>query len=78
MHKTLLSDADFERVSKALKDEMDLENKIAQHLRDKRLLLNGRSYQIVRWIVVYDRGRSPGLVWDRERYEEERTIASGS
>jgi hypothetical protein len=70
MHKTALAEDDFKRVSKALNDEIDLENRIAQHPRKNRYLPNGTSFRVVRHFIVYDRGRSPGLVWERERSDE--------
>jgi hypothetical protein len=72
MHKTALAEDDFKRVRKALNDEIELEDKIVQRLRDKRFLVNGTSYRIVRKIVIYDRGRSPGLVWEHDEVEPSR------
>ena len=69
---------DLRRVNKALKEEIDLENRIRQFLRDKRYALSGVPYKIVRQFIIYECGGGPGLVWDREREGEERKTARGS
>jgi hypothetical protein len=78
MHHTLLEEDEFRRVNKALNEEIELEHKIRQFLRDKRYVLSGVPYEIVRQFICYECGGGPGLVWDRERDGEERKTARGS
>jgi hypothetical protein len=48
-----------------------LENNIKLHLRDRKYSVGGVAFRIVRKFIFYEPGGGPGLVWDRERDNEE-------